>query len=203
MNVSVTKAPEDTRRRIVRSAFEEFYKNGFQGGSLNHIVDTAGTTKGALFHHFHGKSDLGYAVVEEVIEPHLKELWFDPLADSMDPIEDLKRTLQGFMKERVGTGRLEKGCPLNNLAQEMSPLDEGFRKRIEKVYARWRDCLEAAFGRGIQAGRVRKNISPRNVAVFIVAAQAGMIGTAKNSQSLELLKQAGEAFFGYLDSLKP
>jgi len=41
------------------------------------------------------------------------------------------------------------------------------------------------------------------VAAFIVAAQAGMIGTAKNSQSLELLKQAGEAFFGYLDSLKP
>ena len=202
MNTTATRAPEDTRRKIVRAAFEEFYRNGFQGGSLNHIVDLAGTTKGALFHHFEGKNELGYAVVEEVIEPHLKEVWFDPLANSIDPIEDLKRIIQGFVKERVGTGRLEKGCPLNNLAQEMSPLDEGFRQRIEKVYTKWRDCLEAAFVRGIKAGNVRKNISPRNVAAFIVAAEAGMIGTAKNSQSVELMRQAGGAFFDYLDSLK-
>src|SRR5206468_947271 len=39
----------DTRRKILRAAFEEFYKNGFQGGSLNNIVDAAGVTKGALF----------------------------------------------------------------------------------------------------------------------------------------------------------
>src|SRR5215510_5824973 len=123
MKSTRARTADDTRRKIVRAAFEEFYRNGFQGGSLNHIVDLAGTTKGALFHHFEGKNQLGYAVVEEVIEPHLEEVWFDPLANSIDPIEDLKRIIQGFVKERVGTGRLEKGCPLNNLAQEMSPLD--------------------------------------------------------------------------------
>ena len=66
----------------------------------------------------------------------------------------------------------------------------------------WRECLEAALSRGIKAGKVRKDISPRNVAAFVVAAQAGIIGTAKNAQSEELMKQAGEALFGYLDSLK-
>jgi hypothetical protein len=85
----------------------------------------------------------------------------------------------------------------------MSPLDENFRKRIEKVYATWRECLEAAFARGIKAGNVRKDVSPRNVAAFIVAAQTGIIGTAKNAQSEELMKRAGEAFFEYLESLRP
>ena len=60
----------------------------------------------------------------------------------------------------------------------------------------------AALSRGIKAGKVRKDISPRNVAAFVVAAQAGIIGTAKNAQSEELMKQAGETLFGYLDSLK-
>jgi len=203
MNTSAIKAPGDTRRKILHAAFEEFHKNGFQGGSLNHIVDVAGTTKGALFHHFESKSDLGYAVLEEVVQPYLKALWFDPLANSIDPITDLKRVLQHFAKECGQGGHLEKGCPLNNLAQEMSPLDENFRKRIEKVYTAWRESLETAFARGIKAGKVRKDISPRNVAAFIVAAQAGLIGTAKNSQSQELMKRAGEAFFDYLDSLKP
>lgn len=202
MSVTATKAPEETRQKILRAAFEEFYKNGFQGGSLNHIVDRAATTKGALFYHFEGKRNLGYAVVEEVIHPHLKARWFDPLADSIDPIADLKRVLRQFMKEEIANGRLVQGCPLNNLAQEMSPLDEGFRQRIEKVYVEWRESLQAAFARGIKAGRVRKDISPRDVAAFIVAAQSGIIGTAKNAQSEELMSQAGAGLFDYLDGLK-
>jgi TetR/AcrR family transcriptional regulator, transcriptional repressor for nem operon len=203
MKATASKPSVDTRQKILLAAFEEFYKNGFQGGSLNQIVDRAGTTKGALFHHFDGKMALGYAVVEEVMRPHLKTCWFDPMADSIDPIRDLKRVLRDFMKEELANGRLVQGCPLNNLAQEMSPLDEGFRQRIEAVYAVWRECLEAALVRGVKAGKVRKEISPRNVAAFIVAAQAGIIGTAKTSQSEELMKQSGEAFFEYLDSLKP
>jgi len=202
MSVTATKAPQERRRNILRAAFAEFYKNGFQGGSLNRIVDVAGVTKGALFHHFDGKNDLGYAVVQEVIQPRIKALWLAPLADSVDPIADLKRVLRQFMKQEIESGQLVQGCPLNNLAQEMSPLDEGFRKRIEKVYVAWREGLAMAFARGIKAGKVRKDISPRNVAAFVVAAQTGIIGTVKNSQSGELMKQAGEALFGYLDSLR-
>jgi hypothetical protein len=41
------------------------------------------------------------------------------------------------------------------------------------------------------------------VAAFIVAAQAGMAGTAKNTQDEALLLQTGQALFDYLDSLKP
>jgi TetR/AcrR family transcriptional repressor of nem operon len=203
MKMTAGKAPEDTRRRILQAAFEEFYKNGFQGGSLNHIVDKAGTTKGALFHHFQGKNDLGYAVVEEVIQPRIKACWLDTLANSIDPIADLKSTLRQFMKGETGNRRLMQGCPLNNLAQEMSPLDEGMRKRLERVYVTWREGLAAAFARGIKAGTVRGDISPRNVAAFIVAAQAGIIGTAKNAQSEELMSEAGAGLMDYLDSLKP
>ncbi len=111
--------------------------------------------------------------------------------------------MRQFAKEEQANGRLVQGCPLNNLAQEMSPLDEGFRKRVEKVYAAWRESLESAFARGVKAGKVRKTISPRNAATFVVAALAGIIGTAKNAQSEELLKQAAEGLFDYLDSLRP
>jgi TetR/AcrR family transcriptional regulator, transcriptional repressor for nem operon len=197
------KTPEETRGRILQAAFEEFYLHGFQGGSLNRIVEGAGLTKGAMFHYFEGKSDLGYAVLEEVIRPQMKQRWFDPLTISINPIDDLKQTMQLFAREEIENDRIAHGCPLNNLAQEMAPLDEGFRLRIEKLYVEWRECLEAALERGIKLGKVREDIAPRNVAALIVAALEGMIGTAKNAQSGELLKTAGTAFFGYLDSLKP
>jgi TetR/AcrR family transcriptional regulator, transcriptional repressor for nem operon len=203
MKATATRAPENTRGKILQAAFDEFYKNGFQGGSLNRIVDEAGTTKGALFHHFNGKKDLGYAVVREVIHPHFKQQWSDPLAHSTDPITDLKRVFRQCLKEEIDNGRLVHGCPLNNLAQEMSPLDPRFRKSLAAIYDAWRESLAAAFAGGIKAGKVRKNISPRKVAAFIVAAQAGMAGTAKNAQDEGLLLQTGQALFDYLDSLKP
>jgi hypothetical protein len=106
------------------------------------------------------------------------------------------------MKEDVERGHLVQGCPLNNLAQEMSPLDEGFRKRIDKVYAAWREYLAAALARGIKAGKVRRDIAPGKVAAFLVAALTGIMGTAKNSQSEELMKQAADGLVGYLDSLR-
>ena len=203
MKTTAKRSPENTRQRILDAAFGEFYKNGFQGGSLNRIVDDAATTKGALFHHFTGKKDLGYAVVREVIHPRFVQHWSDPLADSTDPITDLKRIFRQGAKKKIADGGLVHGCPVNNLAQEMSPLDEKFRKSLEKIYGVWRETVAAAFARGIKAGKVRKDVSPRKVAAFIVAAQAGMAGTAKNAQDEALLLQTSHALFDYLDSLKP
>src|SRR6266446_4545759 len=193
MRETTNRSPENTRQRILDAAFDEFYKNGFQGGSLNRIVVEARTTKGAVFHHFKGKKDLGVAVVREVIQPDFKQQWSDPLAHSSDPIIDLKRIFRQGAKREIAGGGLVHGCPLNNLAQEMSPLAEKFRQSLEKIYFAWRETMAAAFDRGIKAGKVRKDVSPRKVAAFIVAAQAGMAGTAKNSQDEELLLQTSQS----------
>lgn len=200
---TASNSAERTRRKIIEAAFAEFYRHGFQGGSLNHIVEMAGTTKGALFHHFTGKHDLGYAVVDEVIGPLLKTRWLDSVEAAEDPIAGLKLAFRQFVCEDAGSDSFIQGCPLNNLAQEMSPLDEGFRTRLDRLYADWRKCYAAALTRGIKAGKVRKNIAPHSVAAMIVAGQMGIWGTAKSSQNKELMAQAGEALCDYLDSLKP
>jgi AcrR family transcriptional regulator len=198
-----TKAPEATRQKILKAAFLEFYRHGFQGGSLNHIVEEAGTTKGALFHHFPlGKQQLGYAVVDEIIGPILKQRWLDPLTGSTDPISDLKRAFRQFVQEDIKSGHFVQGCPLNNLAQEMSPLDEGFHSRINALYHSWRKVYGDAFATAIKAGTMRKDVVPGDVAALVVASQMGIWGTGKSSRSAELMTQAGEAVCAYLDSLK-
>ena len=197
------KAPEATRRRLLEAAFAEFYANGFQGGSLNHIVDSAGTTKGALFHHFDSKHELGYAVLDDVIGPLLLARWLDPLAGSTDPLRDIQRAFRRYVEADIASGHWLQGCPLNNLAQEMSPLDEGFQQRIDRLYDTWREQYTAALERGIQAGTVRPGISPRNVAALLVAAQMGIWGSGKSSRSTEVMRRATDGVCDYLDSLRP
>jgi AcrR family transcriptional regulator len=200
MKKTAKKRP-DTRGRILLAAYEEFYCHGFQGGSINRIIEKAGSTKGAFFHHFQGKQALGYAVVEEVLHPQLKESWLDRLAGSMDPIADFKILYRKAMNGEIEGMLILQGCPINNLAQEMSALDEGFRKRIERIYDDWRGALAAALARGIKAGKVKRDVAPDNVALFVIAAHTGIIGAAKNSNNVELMKKAGEALFAYLDTL--
>lgn len=198
-----TRAPQSTRQRILQTAHREFYRHGFQGGSLNRIIDDAGVTKGALFHHYDGKQALGFAVVENIVAPGIADRWIKPLSESIDPVRDIQSIVRGIVKQKHQGDSLELGCPLNNLAQEMSPLDEGFRRRIEKIYNAWRESVEAAFARGLKAGRVRRGVAPRRLAAFVVAAMTGIVGTAKNAQSGELMAEAGEALIQYLESLLP
>jgi AcrR family transcriptional regulator len=194
---------ETTRKLILWAAFQEFYRHGFRGGSLNRIVEATGVTKGALFHHFASKQELGYAVVDEVIWPQFKATWIDPLGQSEDPIEDIQRLMLHLAEKGSPGGDLVQGCPVNNLAQEMSPLDEEFRQRLEKIYSAWRLAFTTALAAGIKAGKVRKDISPAKVAAFLVAALTGIIGTVKNAQDRQLLRTAGGALLDYLDSLRP
>lgn len=200
---STPKTPDATRRKILMAAFEEFYKQGFQGGSLNHIVEKAGITKGALFHHFSGKQQLGYAVLDEVIGPLLEERWIAPITGSADPLADLQNAFRRYVQQDLASGHYVQGCPLNNLAQEMSPLDAGFRARIDGLYDLWRKRLAAALSDGMRAGAVRRTAVPEQVAALVVASQMGIYGTAKSSQDKELTLQAAEALCGYLEALKP
>jgi AcrR family transcriptional regulator len=200
---SARKTPEATRRRILDAAFHDFYAHGFQAGSLNHIVEAAGATKGALFHHFESKDELGYAVLDDLIGPIMLERWLEPVKDAADPISELQKAFRRYVKADIDSGNWVLGCPLNNLAQEMSPLDEGFHRRINRLYDTWRERYAAALERGMQAGTVRSTIAPRDVAALIVAAQMGIWGSGKSSRSTEVMRQATDGVCDYLERLRP
>jgi AcrR family transcriptional regulator len=197
-----TREPEQTRQKILRSAFNEIYRRGFQSASIDRIVSDAGVTKGALYHHFPDKASLGYAVVDDVIRGHLLARWLGPLEEEAgDPLAALQHAFRVRGKE-VQQHEVELGCPLNNLAQEMSPLDEEFRARIEAVFDAWRDGFASTIERAKAAGSVREDVDSRNVAAFLVAAAEGSFGVAKNARSLEMFRANMELLAEYLETLR-
>ena len=169
--------PARTRKRLLQAAFQEVYKSGFQSTDLDTILDAAGVTKGALYHHFENKEALGYAVVDEVITGITREKWLEPLKKSVDPIAALRAI---FLGTSLRADHVAGGCPLNNLAQEMSPLDEGFRRRLAKVFALWHDAIEDALRDGQKLGLVKKDVDPDETATFLIAAYEGYISLSKN-----------------------
>ncbi len=197
----VERNPDLTRQRILEATFREIYRNGFQGMRLDEVLAVTGLTKGALYHHFPNKRALGYAVVDEVIGPMMDAIWLQPLESAANPLQTMVAVIEQLPDSKPPE-ILQYGCPLNNLAQEMSPLDEGFRQRLDSVFRRWHDVTEDALRRAQELGEIRSNVNCDETATFILAALEGCIGMAKNSQSRELLSVCNRGLVNYLRSLQ-
>ncbi len=191
-----------TRGRILDAAFGEIYRQGFQAASVDAILARAGVTKGALYHHFPSKADLGRAVVSEVIAGLVVERWSGRLlAQPADPLS----ALQDVLRHRIAEARpaeAELGCPLNNIAQEMSPIDGEFRRRIDAAYERWIGLFAGALEAGRRAGVVRAEVDPRRVATFLVSAIEGSYSLAKGQQDLAVLQSNLGVLVEYLEGLR-
>jgi TetR/AcrR family transcriptional regulator, transcriptional repressor for nem operon len=192
--------PKRTREVLLQAAFREVYRSGFQSAGVDTILASTGVTKGALYYHFDSKEALGYAVVEEIIGPDLRAKWLRPLQRGNDPINALIGIVQA---ESVRPEDVRGGCPLNNLAQEMSPLDEGFRKRLATVFHAWQEGIAAALREGQTCGRVRRDVKPAAAAGFLIATLEGYVSLAKNAQDAKVMKAGIRNIVGWLRSLRP
>ena len=143
--------PERTRERLLQAAFREVYKVGFQSAGIDTILAATNVTKGALYYHFENKQALGYAIIEEIVAKLPRDGWLLPLQQSKDkdPIDALIGIVQAIPAR---PRHIKGGCPLVNLAQEMSQLDEQFRKRLERIFHAWQEGIAMALRRGRRQG---------------------------------------------------
>ncbi len=191
-----------TRQKILESAYREIHRNGFQAASLTPILERTGVTKGALYHHFPNKQTLGFAVLDEFIKDTVLQFWLRPLEEYTDPIDGLKRLICEAGKN-ISNEDVLLGCPLNNLCLEMSPINDGFRQRVNQIYELWREAFARALRSGQANGTVSKSIDAMDCATFIVASLAGCRSLAKSAQSRDVLTACGQNLIRYIETLRP
>jgi TetR/AcrR family transcriptional repressor of nem operon len=195
------RSPDLTRQNLLAAAFNEIHRNGFRAASLDAILAAAGVTKGALYHHFGSKQELGYAVVEEIIRPFVEENW-KPAAEATDMIDAAIELCKRLTRERSEMG-LNYGCPFNNLINEMSPVDEGFRERLSAILRDWRAGVSQAIAQGQARGTIRKDVDPAAASAFIISCIEGCVGMGKAQQSREFLEAGFRGLIDYLEHLRP
>ena len=194
--------PERTREHLLQAAFREVYRYGFQSAGVDTILAATNVTKGALYYHFESKEALGYAIIEEVVAKLTRDRWMLPLQRSKD--KDAVDTLIGVVRAIPHRPRdVKSGCPLVNLAQEMSQLDEQFRKRLERIFHAWQEGIAMALRRGQSQGTVRRDLVPEETASFLIAMVEGYEVLAKNAQDAKVWNVGIRNIVGWLRSLRP
>jgi TetR/AcrR family transcriptional repressor of nem operon len=192
---------QSARQKILLAAFSEIHLYGYQAASIQSIIDQAGVTKGALYHHFKSKHEMVEALIDEVYTMYVENTFIKPMLKTNDPVQALIETMVTF-KDHMTDADVALGCPLDSLAQEMTPIDEGIRQKIQSLYSHKQEMMVAAFERGQAAGKVRQDISAESISLMIMATLQGCMGIAKSARSVDALVQCGEGLIHYLQQLR-
>lgn len=194
-----TRNPEKTRAHILDVAFGEIYRSGFQGVSVDKIVKETSVTKGAFFHYFPTKSELGYAIVDETLREMIFERWIRPLAAYKNPVRGILKQFKKLTDE-WSDENLPLGCPLNNLTQEMSAVDSIFRGKLQAVIQLWIDETEKYLKKAQTDGYLKKSVNTRQLAEFIVASQESAFAMTKTMNDRRMLASLYNSLKDYLES---
>jgi TetR/AcrR family transcriptional regulator, transcriptional repressor for nem operon len=196
-----SRDPVRTRQRLLQAAFREVYRYGFQSAGIDTILAATNVTKGALYYHFGSKEALGHAIIEEIVAEMTGDRWLRPLQRSKDkdPIDALISVVRAIPS---GPRDVKGGCALVNLTQEMSQLDEQFRKRLERIFKAWQEGIAMSLRRGQLQGTVRSDLVPEETASFLIAMVEGYEVLAKNAQDTKVWNIGIRNIVGWLRSLR-
>jgi len=182
-----TNDPEGMRRRVLDVAEDSFQARGYHASSLGDLMAAAGVTGGALHHHFPTKKALALAVIEERVAGALQETWIEPVLAAATAREGVRAVFMAVAAELEQQGFV-RGCPLNNLAHELSLADDEFRVALARIFAGWRRAIADKI-RADQLNGGEGGIDPDRFAALTVAAYSGAMSMAKTSQDAGVLRE--------------
>lgn len=196
--IIVVQEEAGTRERIVDAARELFYENGYEATGLAQIRKRAGVNSGSLYYFFPSKEDLLVAVLEQykqLMWPVVMEPVFSRLTD---PIERIFAVLDGY-RQMLHATACTTGCPIGNLALEMSQRSEAARKVIGENFDNWREVIKRCLDEA--ADRFPPDVDRDQLATFVLTVMEGGVMQARTHQRIEPFEASVAMLKDYVDRL--
>ena len=169
---------KDARTKLLDAALDVIRGKGFAATSVDELCRAAGVTKGAFFHHFPSKDDLGVAAAAhfgEMAEAIFAQAPYRSLADP------LARVL-GYVdfRREILTGELpEYTCLLGTMVQETYATHPAIRAACEREIVGHAVTLESDIAAALDAAGKGGEWTPRSLALHIQAVIQGAFVLAK------------------------
>ena len=186
----------NTRKNLIDSAFSEIYSKGYQGASLTAILKNAKVHKGSMYHFFESKKDMALVCIKEKIYERFVQRYSLILA-----LE--KGYLEAFIDGIKDTTQRDfnKGCPIANIVQEMSNIDEDFKVLMEEIYQSFRKNIKDILDISIQKNEM-KECDTTKLALYIASTIEGAILSAKATGNIQDYVDVIDILSSYIMSFK-
>ncbi|WP_198020150.1 TetR/AcrR family transcriptional regulator [Nocardioides sp. J54] len=158
--------PEGARKALVKAGIELFETRGYASTSVQSIVDAAGLTKGAFYHHFQSKDELLQRVHDEFIDHQLSKARAVMSEPGLPPADRLRKLIKEALLEPMGVYKAE----ITVFLQERRFLDGDTFEEIQRKRDEFERIFVDLIEHGMNEGAFRR-IGPARVIAF------GIIGT--------------------------
>lgn len=192
---------ELTRQRIVQAAFKLFYEKGFKSTSINDVMKATKMTKGAFYHHYKSKQELGLEVIEQKIRQRVYEGMITPLQQPGNAIEILEQTFLNRVKSFPLYDK-KYGCPMNNFINEIGNYEGTYQLALKNIIEKWKSALVTLIEKGKEQGTIKDSIQSEAVAISLISAFEGIRGIRKLYADDTVLDQYISGLSIYIDQLK-
>lgn len=156
----------------VEAAMSVFREKGFEGASVQDLVDATEVGRGSLYGAFGSKEGLYLAALDRY-----RERYAEPLAEMLTaemPARRLVReVMTGVVDEIVRDGD-RQACLIVAGSMELAHRDAGVRTRLRGTIESLEDALDALIRRGQAVGELPAGLSAADTARFLVMCLQGL-----------------------------
>lgn len=192
---------ELTKQIILDESFKLFYENGFKTTSVDKIMKATNLTKGAFYHHYKNKKELGLAVISLKVQKRVYKGMIDPLFQSGNAIQILETTFLERLKS-FPVYEKQHGCPMNNFINEVGDLEVAYQLVLRRIIDDWKKALIQLIERGQYENTIKKNISSNAIAVYLISAFEGIRGIRKLYNNDDILEEYITGLSLYINQIK-
>ena len=178
---------EATRQRILEAGADLVHRQGFHNTGLKDILKAADVPKGSFYFYFDSKEAFGIEMVNHYGQKFRSIFENARSRADMTPLERIRWIFDRFLDHFAENG-YTRGCPLGNLAQEMSDLSEPFRVRLLQALDSMASALQGLLDDAREAGEIPADTDTQDTAVFLVEAWHGAIIRMKVTKDGEPLQ---------------
>jgi TetR/AcrR family transcriptional repressor of nem operon len=200
--MSPKAAKKDARTKLLDAALSVIRAKGYSATSVDELCAVAGVTKGAFFHHFRSKEELGVAAADHWSETTGALFADAPYHGAADPLERVLAYVD-FRKALLHGELPDFTCLVGTMVQEAydtaPAIREACRRSITGHAATLEADIEAAMReRNMTPGWTAKSLALHTQAViqgaFILAKATG--GAEVAADSIDHLRRYVELLFG-------
>ena len=165
-------------------------ERGYSHTSVEDLIEATGLSgKSHFYHYFPSKEALGMAVIDRQFERFTERglaILREPMIEAIDRLSLFIDTLVALQRDRDGGS----GSPFGNLAGELADAHEGFRRRLDDVFDRWTEQLDALLR---EVGpQLREGVDTVRLARFIIASLEGGMLMTRVARDIAVMEGIGE-----------
>jgi TetR/AcrR family transcriptional repressor of nem operon len=169
----------DTRDKIVQAAFRLFHKVGYNGTSIQDIIEAAGVPKGSSYNYFKSKEQLAAEILSLYTTTMQEAMMGSP---ESSPIARLRSWFEASISQHEKWG-FKTGCMMGNFAAEISNSEEGLRTIIRQDFDFWNGAIAGLLTEAKQEGEIPADANPKELANYILNSYHGAILRGKVTRS--------------------